>query len=63
MPFADRFTPPLTTIRYSYYDAGRSAAEMLMGQITGEGSGPQTLVLSTELVERGSTAPASDVPR
>jgi LacI family transcriptional regulator len=61
MPFADQFTPPLTTIRYSYYDMGRNAAEMLMGQITGEGSGPRTLVLSTELVERGSTAPPAQV--
>jgi DNA-binding LacI/PurR family transcriptional regulator len=36
---------------------GRNAAEMLMGQIAGTGSGPRTLVLSTELVVRGSTAP------
>jgi len=61
MPFAEWFNPPLTTIRYSYYDMGRNAAEMLMGQITGEGSGPRTLVLSTELVERGSTAPPAQI--
>lgn len=56
MPFADQFNPPLTTIRYSYYDMGRNAAEMLMGQINGTGAGPKTQVLSTELVVRGSTA-------
>lgn len=39
MPFGDRFTPSLTTIRYSYYDVGCNAAEMLMGQISGTGSG------------------------
>ena len=60
MPFADQFTPPLTTTRYSYYDMGRNAAEMLMGQINGTGAGPRTLVLSTELVVRGSTAPPAD---
>jgi LacI family transcriptional regulator len=60
MPFADQFTPPLTTIGYSYYDMGKNAAEMLMGQIAGTGSGPRTLVLSTELVVRGSTAPPQD---
>ena len=62
MPFADQFSPPLTTIRYSYYDMGRNAAEMLMGQINGNGSGPRTLVLSTELVVRGSTAPPARSP-
>jgi LacI family transcriptional regulator len=56
MPFADRFTPPLTTIRFSHYDIGRQAAEMLLAQIDGDRSAPRTLVLSTELIERGSTA-------
>jgi LacI family transcriptional regulator len=63
MPFAAEFTPPLTTIRYSYYDMGRNAAEILMGQIRGDGPGPRTLVLSTELVQRGSTAPPGVGPR
>jgi LacI family transcriptional regulator len=56
MHFADRFNPPLTTIRFSHYDIGRRAAELLMSQLSDQKSEPRTLVLSTELVERGSTA-------
>jgi LacI family transcriptional regulator len=57
MPFAGRFTPPLTTIRFSHYDIGREAARLLMAQLDGDQSAPRTLVLPTELVVRGSTAP------
>lgn len=55
MPFADRFTPPLTTIRFSHYDIGRQSAQLLIGQIDGDQPVPRTLVLPTELVVRGST--------
>jgi LacI family transcriptional regulator len=57
MPFAARFTPPLTTIRFSHYDIGREAARLLMAQLDGDQAAPRTLVLPTELVVRGSTAP------
>ncbi len=56
MPFADRFAPPLTTVRFSHYEVGRRAAELLLGQVEGDQSAPRTLVLATELVVRGSTA-------
>jgi LacI family transcriptional regulator len=56
MPFADRFTPPLTTIRFSHYEVGHSAAELLLSQIKGDQPKPRTLVLSTELIVRGSSA-------
>jgi LacI family transcriptional regulator len=56
MPFADRFTPPLTTVHFSPYDIGREAAQLLMSQIEGDGTAPRTLVLPTRLVVRGSTA-------
>lgn len=59
MPYVDRFDPPLSTIRFSHYEMGRRAAELLLGQLSGDTSAPRTLVLSTELVERGSTAPPS----
>jgi LacI family transcriptional regulator len=55
MPFADRFDPPLTTIRFSHSEMGRRAAELLLGQIRGDTSAPRTIVLSTELVERRSS--------
>lgn len=60
MPFADRFTPPLSTIRFSHYEVGRRAAELLCGQIEGDTSSPRTVVVSAELVVRGSTAPPVD---
>ncbi len=56
MPFVDRFDPPLSTIRFSHYEMGRRAAELLLGQLSGDTSAPRTLVLATELVQRGSTA-------
>jgi LacI family transcriptional regulator len=56
MPFADRFNPPLTTVRFSHYEMGRRAAELLLGQIGSDSSQPTTVVLSTELVERASTS-------
>ena len=56
MPYAGRFDPPLTTIRFSHYEIGRRAAEMLLSQIAGDRSPPRTLILSTELITRGSTA-------
>lgn len=56
MPFADRFDPPLTTIHFSHHEMGHRAAELLVGQISGESTKPRTVVLSTELIERKSTA-------
>jgi LacI family transcriptional regulator len=56
MPFVDRFDPPLSTVRFSHYEMGRRAAELLLGQLSGDTSAPRTLVLATELVQRGSTA-------
>jgi LacI family transcriptional regulator len=57
IPFADRFDPPLTTIRFSHYETGHRAAELLLEQIGGKPTKPRTVVLSTELIERGSTGP------
>jgi LacI family transcriptional regulator len=56
MPFADRFSPPLTTIRFSHYEMGHSAAELLLGQMNDDSAKPRTVVLATELIERQSTA-------
>jgi len=56
MLFADRFSPPLTTIHYSHHETGRIAAEMLMAHISGEATTPTTVLLPTSLRVRGSTA-------
>jgi LacI family transcriptional regulator len=56
MPFADRFDPPLTTIRIPHYEIGARAAELLI-QLQGEGQAPAPQIqLPPELVPRSSTA-------
>ena len=59
MPFADRFDPPLTTVRVPQYEIGARAGELLLGLLASPappGEQPQ-VVLDLELVVRGSTGP------
>jgi LacI family transcriptional regulator, galactose operon repressor len=56
MPFADRFSPPLTTVHFSYYDVGVRAAQLLLEQLAGGADDPRTDVVETSLVVRGSSA-------
>jgi LacI family transcriptional regulator len=59
MPFADKFSPPLTTVRIPHYEMGRRAAELLLERIESDGTAPgEDIVLPVELVLRASTAPA-----
>jgi LacI family transcriptional regulator len=58
MPFADRFSPPLTTIAIPHYRIGVAAAELLLERLQGEADEPREIVLPAELVVRGSTAGA-----
>lgn len=55
MPFVDRITPPLTTIRVPQYELGWRAAALLLDRLQDERSGGQVLV-DVELVVRASTA-------
>jgi LacI family transcriptional regulator, galactose operon repressor len=58
MPFADKFNPPLTTVRIPHYEMGRRAAELLLERIESDGIAPgEDIVLPVELVQRASTAP------
>jgi LacI family transcriptional regulator len=57
MPFADSFSPPLTTVHIPLYDLGLSAGERLLDLIRGNGAAAGTTLLQTHLVVRGSTAP------
>jgi LacI family transcriptional regulator len=54
MPFADRFSPPLTTIRIPHYEIGVAAAELLLDRLQG-GDGGREIVLPAHLIVRGST--------
>ncbi|HEX5617164.1 MAG TPA: LacI family DNA-binding transcriptional regulator [Solirubrobacteraceae bacterium] len=56
MPFADRFAPPLTTVRIPHYEIGVAAAQLLLDLLAGTEDGPAEVVLQPELIVRGSTA-------
>jgi LacI family transcriptional regulator len=56
MPFADRFAPPLTTVRIPHYEIGVAAAQLLLDILQGGHDGPTEVVLEPELIARGSTA-------
>jgi LacI family transcriptional regulator len=55
MPFADRFAPPLTTVRIPHYEIGVAAAQLLLDILQGDHAGPTEIVLEPLLVVRGST--------
>jgi LacI family transcriptional regulator len=55
MTFADRFDPPLTTVRIPHRLMGETAAGLLLRQIGGEKS-VQSVTLQPELIVRASTA-------
>ena len=57
MLLAGRLQPPLTTIRIPQYDVGARAAELLLALIDDPDRHPETILISGELIVRGSTAP------
>ena len=61
MPFVDRLTPPLTTIRIQVYEMGTQAAQLLLKQLEQPSSPKMTIKLSVMLLVRGSTAPPSRI--
>jgi LacI family transcriptional regulator len=56
MPFADRFSPPLTTIRIPHYEIGQAAAELMLECLQDGTAGRRQMRLQPELVVRESTA-------
>jgi LacI family transcriptional regulator len=59
MPFVDRLTPSLTTIRIDTYDIGRRAARLLLGLIEDPEARRETILIAPQLITRGSTGPAA----
>src|SRR3954449_5903703 len=55
MPFADRFDPPLTTVRIPHREIGAAAAEILLERLGGEGATAPQIRLAPTFVPRGST--------
>jgi LacI family transcriptional regulator len=58
MPFADRFDPPLTTVRIPHYELGVTAAELLLERFAQPQADSRLVQLSPELVVRASSGPA-----
>jgi DNA-binding LacI/PurR family transcriptional regulator len=58
IPEAAYFTPPLTTIRQDFGELGRMSMARLIAQMSGDATVPEKVMLSTELIIRGSTAQA-----
>jgi LacI family transcriptional regulator len=56
MPFVERFSPPLTTVRVPHYELGATAAELMLEQLQERDAPPRQLLLAPALVIRGSTA-------
>lgn len=56
MPFVAKFRPPLTTIRIPLEQMGRVAANALLELMRDETAKVQSVVLTPELIVRGSTA-------
>jgi len=57
MAFADRFDPPLTSVRIQHRVMGEEAARLLLAQIENPRVPRQVIRLQPELIARGSTAP------
>jgi LacI family transcriptional regulator len=51
---ADMLPVPVTVVRHDPAEMGRRGAELLFQRLSGDGGRPQTIVLETELVVRGS---------
>jgi LacI family transcriptional regulator len=56
MPFIDRLSPPLTTVRIPHYDLGAQAAQLLVDQLHQPDEPMKVLLLVPSLVVRGSTS-------
>ena len=54
--FADRFSPPLTTVRIPHRVMGEQAARLLLAEIADPQAPKQEIKLEPALVVRGSTA-------
>ena len=56
MPFVDRLSPPLTTVRIQHYEMGAEAARLLLQRLERPDAPGRSVQLGVQLVVRGSTA-------
>jgi LacI family transcriptional regulator len=57
MPFVDRISPPLTTVRIQHAEMGRQAAKVLIAEMANGTPMSRDIVLEPELVVRSSSGP------
>ena len=57
MPFMNRLSPPLTSLRIPHHEIGDQAAKLLLERIQDPESQVKTVNQLPELIIRGSTAP------
>jgi len=57
MPFVDRISPPLTTVRIQHAEMGRQAADVLLAELGGAPSPARDIMLEPLLVVRDSAGP------
>ena len=55
LPWTELVRPPLTVVAQPVHDLGVTAAQRLLGRIAGDDGPPETMVLATSFVVRGST--------
>lgn len=58
LPWTTLVRPALTAVAQPVHDLGVTATQRLLGRIAGDDSPPETVILSTTFVVRGSTGPA-----
>jgi LacI family transcriptional regulator len=57
MPFVDRISPPLTTVRIQHAEMGRQAADVLLAELGGAPQPARDIMLEPLLVVRDSAGP------
>ena len=57
LPWTELIRPPLTVVAQPVRDLGATATQRLLGRIAGNVGPPETLILPTSFVVRGSTGP------
>ena len=61
-PWTTIVQPPLTVVAQPVYELGATATRRLLARLAGDDGPPQTVVLETRLILRGSTGPPPDGP-
>jgi len=57
MPFMDKVSPPMTTVRIRHYELGAEAARLLLEVLHDPDRHPRSLLLPLTMVIRSSTGP------